>query len=146
METNCGDFTITLDQKASPKTAASFVALGEDGFYDDTTFHRIVPGFVIQGGDPGATGAGGPGYSTIDPPAADTKYTEGSVAMAKGAAEPAGTAGSQFFVMTADAPTLPADYAVIGEVTEGLDVVLREIGTPGRAGRAATRGRRGRGG
>ena len=128
--TNCGDFTITLDQKASPKAVASFVALARDGYFDDTTFHRIVPGFVIQGGDPGATGAGGPGYQTVDTPAADTKYNEGTVAMAKGQADPRGAAGSQFFVMTADAPTLPADYAVIGEVTEGLEVVLR-IGTLG---------------
>jgi cyclophilin family peptidyl-prolyl cis-trans isomerase len=123
--TSCGEFTIQLDQKTSPRAVASFVALARDGYFDDTTFHRIVPGFVIQGGDPGATGAGGPGYQTVDTPAANTKYTEGTVAMAKGASDPRGAAGSQFFVMTADAPTLPPDYAVIGRVTEGLDVVLR---------------------
>src|SRR5688500_6631335 len=60
--TSCGEFTIELDQKASPRAVPSFVALARDGYFDDTTFHRIVPGFVIQGGDPGATGAGGPGY------------------------------------------------------------------------------------
>jgi peptidyl-prolyl cis-trans isomerase B (cyclophilin B) len=125
VETNRGDFTITLDQKTSPKAAASFVALAEAGFFDDTNFHRIVPGFVIQGGDPGGTGTGGPGYQTVDTPAADTKYTQGTVAMAKSASDPRGAAGSQFFVMTADAPNLPPDYAVIGEVTDGLDVVLR---------------------
>jgi peptidyl-prolyl cis-trans isomerase B (cyclophilin B) len=135
--TSCGEFTITLDQKTSPRAVASFVALAKDGYFDDTTFHRIVPGFVIQGGDPGATGAGGPGYQTVDTPGAATKYTEGTVAMAKGPAEPRGTAGSQFFVMTADAPTLPADYAVIGEVTDGLDVVLR-IGALGGPDEAPT--------
>lgn len=137
VSTSCGDFTITLDQKASPRAVASFVALARDGYFDGTTFHRIVPGFVIQGGDPTATGSGGPGYQTVDTPAASTRYTKGTVAMAKGATEPRGAAGSQFFVMTADAPTLPADYAVIGKVTGGLDVVLR-IGTLGNAAEQPT--------
>jgi len=123
VRTNCGDFTITLDPKASPKTVASFVSLAEKGFYDDTVFHRIVPGFVIQGGDPTATGGGGPGYSTVDTPAQSTTYTLGTVAMAKTAAEAPGTSGSQFFVVTADDAQLPPDYAVIGKVTEGMDVV-----------------------
>ncbi len=125
VRTSCGDFTITLDPKASPKAAASFVALARAGFYDGTYFHRIVPGFVVQGGDPTGTGSGGPGYTTVDTPAAGTAYTRGVVAMAKSAADPAGTAGSQFFVVTADDAALPADYAVIGTVTEGLDVVAR---------------------
>ena len=123
VKTNCGDFTITLDQKASPKTVASFVSLAENGFYDDTVFHRIVPGFVIQGGDPTATGGGGPGYSTVDTPAQSTTYKLGTVAMAKTAAEAPGTSGSQFFVVTAEDAQLPPDYAVIGKVTEGMDVV-----------------------
>jgi peptidyl-prolyl cis-trans isomerase B (cyclophilin B) len=125
VETSCGDFTITLDPEASPKTTASFVALVQDGFYDGTVFHRIVPGFVIQGGDPTATGGGGPGYSTVDTPAPSTRYTKGVVAMAKTAAEAAGTSGSQFFVVTAEDAGLPPDYAVIGMVTDGLDVVER---------------------
>jgi peptidyl-prolyl cis-trans isomerase B (cyclophilin B) len=125
VETSCGEFTIALDPKASPKTTASFVALVQEGFYDGTVFHRIVPGFVIQGGDPTATGGGGPGYTTVDKPAASTRYTKGVVAMAKTAADPAGTSGSQFFVVTADDAGLPPDYAVIGEVTDGLDVVER---------------------
>ena len=125
METNCGSFTITLDQKSSPQATASFVSLANDGYFDGTAFHRIVPNFVIQGGDPTGTGGGGPGYSTVDPPPAATSYTLGTVAMAKTETEPPGTAGSQFFVMTADAPTLPPDYAVIGRVTEGLAVVRR---------------------
>jgi peptidyl-prolyl cis-trans isomerase B (cyclophilin B) len=125
VRTNCGDFTIALDQEASPRTAASFVALAEGGFYADTAFHRIVPGFVIQGGDPTGTGTGGPGYATVDPPAADTEYTKGVVAMAKTAQDPPGTAGSQFFVVTAPHVPLPPDYAVVGTVADGLDVVDR---------------------
>ena len=123
--TNCGAFTITLDPKASPKTTASFVALVRSGFFDGTVFHRIVPGFVIQGGDPTASGRGGPGYQTVDTPARTTTYTLGTVAMAKGAADPPGTSGSQFFVVTAQDAGLPAEYAVIGKVTAGLDVVAR---------------------
>jgi peptidyl-prolyl cis-trans isomerase B (cyclophilin B) len=123
VKTNCGDFTITLDQKASPKTVASFVSLAENGFYDDTVFHRIVPGFVIQGGDPTATGGGGPGYSTVDTPAQSTTYKLGTVAMAKTAAEAPGTSGSQFFVVTAEDAQLPPDYALLGKVTAGQEVV-----------------------
>jgi cyclophilin family peptidyl-prolyl cis-trans isomerase len=125
VKTNCGEFTIRLDPKASPKTAASFAALVEAKFFDGTVFHRIVPGFVIQGGDPTATGTGGPGYSTVDTPAPRTLYTKGVVAMAKTGAEAPGTSGSQFFVVTAPDAGLPPDYAVVGKVTEGLDVVER---------------------
>jgi peptidyl-prolyl cis-trans isomerase B (cyclophilin B) len=125
VETSCGAFTITLDPEASPRTVASFVALAQDGFFDRTVFHRIVPGFVIQGGDPTATGTGGPGYTTVDTPAPTTTYEHGTVAMAKGAAEAPGTAGSQFFVVTGADAGLPPHYAVIGRVTEGLDVVDR---------------------
>jgi peptidyl-prolyl cis-trans isomerase B (cyclophilin B) len=124
-DTNCGAFTITLDVKQSPNTVASLVALARDGYFDGTVFHRIVPGFVIQGGDPTATGTGGPGYSTVDTPPPSAKYTHGVVAMAKTGAEAAGTAGSQFFVVTGDDVGLPPDYAVVGEVTDGLDVVDR---------------------
>jgi peptidyl-prolyl cis-trans isomerase B (cyclophilin B) len=124
--TNCGDFTFRLDVEQAPNTTASFAALVRDGFYDGTTFHRVVPGFVIQGGDPTGTGMGGPGYKTVDKPPAGTKYTPGVVAMAKTAAEPAGTSGSQFYVVSGpDAGALPADYAVIGEITEGMDTVAR---------------------
>jgi cyclophilin family peptidyl-prolyl cis-trans isomerase len=132
LETNCGSFTITLDQKQSPHATAAFFALAKAGFYEDTTFHRIVPGFVIQGGDPTGTGTGGPGFSTVDPPRPTARYTRGVVAMAKTGAEPPGTAGSQFFVVTADDAGLPPDYAVIGTVTKGLPVVMR-IGALGNA-------------
>ena len=136
--TNCGVFRIRLDQKASPEATASFVALARDGFFDDTIFHRIVPGFVIQGGDPTQTGTGGPGYSTVDPPDAGTGYTLGTVAMAKAGAEPPGTAGSQFFVVTAPDAGLPPDYAVIGHVSGGMEVVER-IGALGDASERPTR-------
>ena len=124
VDTNCGSFTITLDQEAAPQTAASLVALARDGFFDGTTFHRVVPGFVIQGGDPTGTGAGGPGYTTVDEPPQDAAYTRGVVAMAKSGAEAPGTSGSQFFVVTGADAGLPPDYAVVGTVTDGLDTVL----------------------
>jgi cyclophilin family peptidyl-prolyl cis-trans isomerase len=132
VETNCGSFTIKLDPEASPKAVASVAGLAEEGFYDDTTFHRIVPGFVIQGGDPTATGTGGPGYSTVDTPKESTRYTLGVVAMAKTPAEAPGTAGSQLFVVTADDIGLEPAYAVIGKVTEGIEVVntIGELGDP----------------
>jgi peptidyl-prolyl cis-trans isomerase B (cyclophilin B) len=125
-ETSCGDFTVTLDPKRAPRTAASLVALANAHFYDKTAFHRIVPDFVIQGGDPTGRGDGGPGYSTVDKPPAGTRYTKGVVAMAKTGAEDPGTAGSQFFVVTAaEAPFPSPDYAVVGKVTKGLGVVER---------------------
>jgi peptidyl-prolyl cis-trans isomerase B (cyclophilin B) len=131
-DTSCGEFVVTLDLESAPATAASLVALAEDGFYDDTVFHRIVPGFVIQGGDPTQTGGGGPGYQTVDVPAPDAAYTHGVVAMAKSGAEPAGTAGSQVFVVTGADAGLPPDYAIVGEVTDGLDVVdlIGTLGDP----------------
>jgi peptidyl-prolyl cis-trans isomerase B (cyclophilin B) len=136
-ETNCGSFTVTLDQQKAPQTAASLVKLAEDRFYDDTIIHRIAPGFVIQGGDPTQTGGGGPGYQTVDKPPADAKYTLGTMAMAKTAAEPPGTAGSQFFVVTAPDAELPPDYAIVGTVTDGLNVVER-IGRLGNAAEQPT--------
>lgn len=131
-DTSCGRFVVTLDTARAPATTASLVALAEDGFFDDTLFHRVVPGFVIQGGDPTQTGTGGPGYSTVDAPASDTMYVRGVVAMAKTGAEPPGTAGSQFFVVTGTNIGLPPEYAVVGTVTEGLDVVslIDAIGDP----------------
>jgi peptidyl-prolyl cis-trans isomerase B (cyclophilin B) len=123
VKTSKGDFTFELATKTSPCTTASFAGLVKSGFFDGLTFHRIVPGFVIQGGDPEGNGMGGPGYSTVDAPPKNTKYEKGLVAMAKTQTEPAGTSGSQFFVVTADGVQLPPDYAVLGRVTEGMDVV-----------------------
>jgi cyclophilin family peptidyl-prolyl cis-trans isomerase len=130
--TSCGDFTISLDAGRAPSTTASVAALAGSGFYDHTVFHRIVPGFVIQGGDPTGTGSGGPGYQTLDRPPASTRYGRGSVAMAKTANEPPGTAGSQFFVVTSADAGLPPEYALIGKVTRGMDTVKRieSLGTP----------------
>jgi peptidyl-prolyl cis-trans isomerase B (cyclophilin B) len=133
VQTSCGSFVIELDTKGSPKTANSFAFLAEQGFYDDTVFHRIAPGFVIQGGDPKGDGTGGPGYSVTEAPPQDTTYATGLVAMAKTAVEPPGASGSQFFVVTAPADAgLPPDYAVLGEVTEGIEVVeaIGELGDP----------------
>ncbi|MET0206899.1 MAG: peptidylprolyl isomerase, partial [Thermoleophilaceae bacterium] len=136
LETSCGNITIRLDQKSSPNTAASFASLTRAGFYDGTAFHRIVPGFVIQGGDPTGTGTGGPGYSVRDKPPAGTAYTEGVVAMAKTGAEPAGTSGSQFYIVTAPDAGLPPDYALLGKVVKGMDVALAigELGDPASGG------------
>jgi cyclophilin family peptidyl-prolyl cis-trans isomerase len=123
-ETSCGSFTVTLDPDTNPKTAASFQYLAEEGVYDDTPFHRVAPGFVIQGGDPTGDGTGGPGYSITERPPADLSYTRGLVAMAKTSAEPPGTSSSQFFSVTADADAgLPPDYAIAGEVTDGFETV-----------------------
>jgi peptidyl-prolyl cis-trans isomerase B (cyclophilin B) len=136
LETTCGSFTIRLDQKTSPNAAASFAALARRGFFDDTIFHRIVPGFVIQGGDPTVTGSGGPGYSTRDEVPANAKYGPGVVAMAKAGNEPAGTAGSQFFVVTGEGSGLTPDYALLGKVTKGMDAVeaIGELGDPASGG------------
>jgi cyclophilin family peptidyl-prolyl cis-trans isomerase len=124
-ETNCGSFTVQLDVHTSPATTASFVSLVQRKFFDGTVFHRIVPGFVIQGGDPTATGQGGPGYLTVDKPPASAKYTHGVVAMAKTGAQAPGTSGSQFFVVTAPDAHLPPDYAILGRVVRGIAVVDR---------------------
>ena len=123
VSTNCGDFEITLDSKRAPKTGGSFKSLADQGFFDGTTFHRIVAGFVIQGGDPKGDGTGGPGYSVVEAPPQDLLYEKGVVAMAKTGAEAAGTSGSQFFVVTAEDAGLPPDYALLGKVTGGQDVV-----------------------
>jgi cyclophilin family peptidyl-prolyl cis-trans isomerase len=136
IKTNCGNFTIRLAVKTSPATAASFASLAQKGFFDGTVFHRIVPGFIIQGGDPTGTGTGGPGYTTVDKPSASTRYTLGVVAMAKTGAEPPGTSGSQFFVVTAQDAHLPPDYAVLGKVVTGQAVVAKigEFGDPASGG------------
>ncbi len=136
-KTNCGSFTVEMDEDLGGLSAASFVQLADSGFYEDTFFHRIAPGFVIQGGDPTGTGTGGPGYTTRDAPPSDAQYPKYTVAMAKGAAEPPGTSGSQFFVMTGDSG-LPPDYAIVGTVTGGMRVIDR-IGELGDATEQPTR-------
>lgn len=132
VKTSCGTFEIALDTTRAPKTANSFAFLADEGFYDNLTFHRVAKGFVIQGGDPEGTGAGGPGYSVEEKPPANLAYTKGIVAMAKTSAEPPGSSGSQFFVVTAADAGLPPEYALVGKVSKGFDVVKRieALGTP----------------
>jgi peptidyl-prolyl cis-trans isomerase B (cyclophilin B) len=136
LQTSCGSFTIRLAQRISPNAAASFASLARGGFFDDTIFHRIVPGFVIQGGDPTASGTGGPGYSTRDRVPQSASYGVGVVAMAKAGNEPAGTAGSQFFVVTGAGAGLTPDYALLGKVTKGMKVVqaIGQLGDPASGG------------
>ncbi|MEK6327419.1 MAG: peptidylprolyl isomerase [Actinomycetota bacterium] len=132
VDTSCGRFEIALEARDSPKTVSSFVYMARQGIYDGTLFHRIVPGFVIQGGDPLGTGRGGPGYSVDEPPPNGTEYTRGAVAMVKAQLDPPGHSGSQFFVVTAADAGLPPDYALLGEVSSGEDVVDRiaKLGDP----------------
>jgi peptidyl-prolyl cis-trans isomerase B (cyclophilin B) len=132
VDTSKGRFVIELDTEDSPHTTASFANLVDEELYTKTRFHRIVPGFVIQGGDPLGDGTGGPGYSVVEAPPANATYTRGVVAMAKSETEPAGTSGSQFFVVTGADAGLPPEYAVLGKVVEGLDVVeaIGKLGTP----------------
>src|SRR5215204_2968594 len=121
--TNCGEFDITLDPARAPRTGGSFKTLVDKRFYDGLSFHRIVAGFVIQGGDPQGDGSGGPGYTVTEAPPEDLAYAKGVVAMAKTETEPAGTSGSQFFVVTGEDAGLPPDYALLGKITKGQDVV-----------------------
>ena len=139
LQTSCGSFTIRLDQKSSPNAAASVASLARNGFFDDTIFHRIVPGFVIQGGDPTASGTGGPGYSTRDRVPRSAAYDPGVVAMAKAGSQPSGTAGSQFFVVTGAGAGLTPDYALLGKVTSGMKVVqaIGQLGDPASGGTGA---------
>jgi cyclophilin family peptidyl-prolyl cis-trans isomerase len=136
-DTSCGTFVVTLNQKWAPNAAGSLVSLAKRKFFDNTFFHRIVPGFVIQGGDPTGTGTGGPGYSTHDAVPHNVPYLHGIMAMAKTSTEPDGTAGSQFFVVTGANAALPPQYAIVGKVTEGLKVV-DEIGKLGDASEQPT--------
>ncbi len=106
----------------APMTVSNFVALTMRGFYDGLTFHRVVPGFVIQGGDPSGNGTGGPGYKFDDEPV-HRDYDEGIVAMANSGPN---TNGSQFFIMLADNP-LPKQYTIFGKVTSGMDVVHKIV-------------------
>ena len=141
--TNCGTFAFTLDVAQSPKTSASFYSLVKRRFFDGLTFHRVAAGFVIQGGDPTGTGAGGPGYTVVEAPPQNTQYVLGDVAMAKTQTEPRGASGSQFFIVTAANATqsagLTPDYALVGKVVSGIDVVAEDRLAPDQpaAGRLA---------
>jgi peptidyl-prolyl cis-trans isomerase B (cyclophilin B) len=124
VKTNCGTFEITLDAKRAPKTGGSFKYLADQGFYTGLLIHRVVPGFVFQGGDPNGDGTGGPGYSITEQPPKNLVYRKGVVAMAKGAGDPKGASGSQFFVVTGDdGEKLDPDYALLGKITGGEPIV-----------------------
>jgi cyclophilin family peptidyl-prolyl cis-trans isomerase len=116
LETSCGSLEIELDPSVAPETVNSFVFLAESGYFDGSVSHRIIPGFMMQAGDPTATGVGGPGYSIPDEFPQESGYARGVVAMAN--AGP-GTTGSQFFIMFADGP-LPPNYTIFGQVVDGL--------------------------
>src|SRR3954453_18901314 len=130
VDTSCGPFDIQLDTSSSPKTVNSFAYLAKKGLYDDTAFNRIVPHFVIQGGDPLENGRGGPGSTVVEPPPPNARYTMGTVAIAKPSVAPNGQSGSQFFVVTAADAGLPPNYAILGKVSSGFDAV-KKIGTLG---------------
>lgn len=125
VETSMGTFKFELFLDKAPITAQNFITLAEKGFYDGLTFHRVVPGFVIQGGDPNGDGSGGPGYTIKGEFIPElTHDAAGVVAMARRAND-VDSAGSQFYITLAPQPRLDGSYAVFGRVTEGLDVVMR---------------------
>lgn len=136
VETSCGTFTIELDTERAPITSNSFAYMSQEGLYDDLAFHRVVPDFVFQGGDTDGSGNGGSGYSVVEPPPDDLAYVRGVVAMAKTTTDPPGTSSSQFFVVVGADAGLPSDYALLGEVVDGLDVVdlISQQAEPGTDG------------
>jgi len=130
MKTTKGTMTIELDAKKAPKTVNNFVYLSRYHFYDGVSFHRIIPGFVVQGGDPQGTGAGDPGYKFADELPKAGQYEVGSLAMANSGPN---TNGSQFFIIVGDQGVqLPPKYSLFGKVTSGIEVAkaLEAVGTP----------------
>jgi cyclophilin family peptidyl-prolyl cis-trans isomerase len=119
IETNMGDITIAFYPDTAPIAVSNFISLAEKGYYDNVIFHRVIEGFMIQGGDPTGTGRGGPGYQFEDELNDDHEYMYGTVAMANAGPN---TNGSQFFIMHKDYP-LPHDYTIFGWVTDGMQVV-----------------------
>jgi cyclophilin family peptidyl-prolyl cis-trans isomerase len=132
IETNCGRFKIKLDARRSPVIVNSFAYLARSGFYDGLSFNRVVPNFIIQGGDPRGNGFGGPGYHVVEPPSSRVHYRPGTVAMAKASAEPSGWSGSTFFVVAGQGGEIAPEYAVLGQITSGMATVKRinRLGTP----------------
>lgn len=118
LKTSAGEITIELNTKQTPVTANNFVSLAKKNFYNNTVFHRVISGFMIQGGDPLGNGTGGPGYQFADEPF-EGEYTRGTIAMANSGPN---TNGSQFFIMHADYP-LPKNYVIFGKVIKGIEVV-----------------------
>jgi cyclophilin family peptidyl-prolyl cis-trans isomerase len=121
--TDVGSFTISLDQAEAPKTVNNFVFLADHRFYNGLTFHRVIPGFVVQGGDPNGNGSGGPGYQFADELPKAGSYRLGSVAIANSGPN---TNGSQFFIVVGkQGESLPPKYSLFGQVTSGMAVVQR---------------------
>jgi cyclophilin family peptidyl-prolyl cis-trans isomerase len=121
MDTSMGELTIALDPAAAPKTVNNFVFLAQNRYYDGVIFHRIIQGFVCQGGDPTATGTGGPGYRFADELPKPGRYEIGSVAMANAGPN---TNGSQFFLISGRQGTqLPPQYSLFGKIVKGLEVL-----------------------
>lgn len=129
LETSAGKMVVTLNAKETPITVNNFVFLAKEKFYDGTIFHRTIPGFMIQGGDPEGTGMGGPGYKFADEQF-EGEYERGTLAMANAGPN---TNGSQFFIMHKDYP-LPPSYTIFGKVTEGLDVIDKIAAAPTKPG------------
>jgi len=134
LETKFGEITLKFFPEVAPKHVNSFIELASSGFYDGTTFHRVVPGFVIQGGDPNTKsedrsqhGTGGPGY-TLEAEFSDLPHKRGTLSMARAASPD--SAGSQFFICVAAAAFLDNQYTVFGEVSEGMDVVDEIVAQP----------------
>src|SRR5574337_2068814 len=120
IEMAAGKIVVELYENDAPGTVANFVKLAKQGYYNGLNFHRVVPGFVVQGGDPKGDGTGGPGY-TIKDEVDSRKHLTGTVAMAKTAAP--NSAGSQFYITLAPQPRLDSGYTVFGQVVEGMDIV-----------------------
>ena len=120
LKTAGGEITIRLRSDLAPQSVNSFVFLAREGFYDGCTFHRVIPGFVAQGGDPTGSGSGGPGY-TVPDELSDVPFAAGVLGMANAGPN---TNGSQFFITLGEVPHLTGRYTVFGEVTEGMDVAL----------------------
>ena len=136
LQTSKGSFDVEFFPEDAPITVNNFVCLARDGYYDNTPFHRIIAGFMFQGGDPTGTGRGGPGYQFQDEPI-KRDYTAGTLAMANAGPN---TNGSQFFVVLADqSGTLPKNYTIFGRVTGGQEVVEAIGATPVRAGATGER-------
>ena len=130
---NGGEMKGELYPEIAPHSVGNFIALANSGFYDGLIFHRVIPGFMIQGGDPKGTGIGGPGYSIRGAFRANgvdnnLKHTYGVLSMARSMAPD--SAGSQFFIMTSDSPHLDGQYAAFGKVLEGMDVAEAIVKTP----------------
>lgn len=131
MTTSMGAMTIAFDAIAAPRTVNNFVFLARYHYYEDTFFHRVIPGFVLQGGDPTGTGTGGPGYRFEDELPAPGRYEIGSLAMANAGPN---TNGSQFFITTVVTPWLDGKHVVFGEVVDGMDLVQKIEGLGSRSG------------